>query len=285
MSAPGISVLLLARDETRDMEELLPTLAFAREVVVVWDPRGDPATRAAADRLGARVFEREFDGFGAQRQFALERCTQDWVLWIDADERLDPAARAMFASGAWAAVAAAARPPWALSLRRDNWYLGSRIRYCGWQHERVLRLFRRRCARFDDALVHEQLVFAPPAERSSAGATAAPEAPNQSNAPVALRTGHLAASLEHHSYRTREDCETKLRRYGEANAEKAFRAGKRAGALDVAVRPVLRFLRQYVLQLGVLDGRAGLLLCWYAARQVRLKYALLRAYRRPEAAS
>jgi hypothetical protein len=86
----------------------------------------------------------------------------------------------------------------------------------------------------------------------------------------------LDAGLEHHSYRTRAECETKLVRYADANAEKAFRAGRRAGALDVAVRPTLRFVRQYVLQLGVLDGRAGLLLCWYAARQVRRKYARLR---------
>ena len=87
-----LSVLLLARDETADMEALLPSLAFAREVVVVWDPRGEPATRATAARLGARVHEHVFQGFGPQRAFALSCCTQDWVLWLDADERLDATA-------------------------------------------------------------------------------------------------------------------------------------------------------------------------------------------------
>ena len=85
-----LSVLLLVRDETRDVEELLPTLAFAREVVVVWDPRGERTARDAAGRLGACVAERTFDGFGPQRAFALAQCTQDVVLWIDADERLAP---------------------------------------------------------------------------------------------------------------------------------------------------------------------------------------------------
>jgi (heptosyl)LPS beta-1,4-glucosyltransferase len=265
MNRLPVSVLLLARDETRDLEELLPALDFASEVVVVWDPRGEPATRAVAERLGARVHERVFDGFGAQRQFALECCTQDWVLWIDADERLDAAARALFAGGSL--LRPGDEPPWAMTLGRVSWFLGRRIRHCGWQDERVLRVFRRRCSRFDGALVHEQAVFLPPGERGAAGAAGEPERP---------RVEALAAGLEHHSYRTREDCETKLRRYGEANAEKAFRAGKRAHAVDVALRPALRFLRQYVLQLGFLDGREGLLLCWYAARQVRLKYALLR---------
>ena len=85
-----ISVLLLARDETRRLEALLPALDFAREVVVVWDPRGDPRARAVAERARARVFERRFDGFGPQRQFALARCSEPWVLWLDADERLTP---------------------------------------------------------------------------------------------------------------------------------------------------------------------------------------------------
>ncbi len=258
MSAQNVSVLLLARDETADLEELLPTLAFAAEVVVVWDPRGERATREVAERLGARVFEHVFEGFGLQRQFALERCTREWVLWIDADERLDAAAGAALADGTLLA-SAAARGAWSVSLRRVSRFLGRRIRFCGWQGEHVVRIFRRRASRFDDAPVHERVLWTP-----------APGEPPRPDV-IALDVG-----LEHHSYRTLADCEVKLERYASANAEKAYRAGRRAGALDVALRPPLRFLRQYVLQLGVLDGVAGLLLCRYAARQVRRKYELLR---------
>jgi hypothetical protein len=259
VSAAAISVLLLVRDEVRDVEELLPTLRFAREVVVVWDPRGDRAARDAAERLGARVFERAFDGFGPQRQFALEQCTQDWVLWIDADERLDARMAAWLASG----------PPteagtWAYWLRRTSYFLGRRIRFCGWGGEDVLRLFRRASARFDDAPVHESVRYA-----GTAGGD---------------RAEHRGFGLLHYSYRTREDCEAKLERYAQANAEKSFRAGRRAGAIDVALRPPLRFLRQYVLQLGFLDGVAGFELCRYAARQVARKYVLLAARTRAERA-
>jgi len=245
-----ISVLLLARDETRDVEELLPTLAFAAEVVVVWDPRGDRATRDAAERLGARVFERTFDGFGAQRQFALERCTRDWVLWLDADERLAPGAERAIRA------AAAARPAGgeAVFATRHGWFLGRRIRWCGWGGETLPRLFGREGARFDGAPVHERVLVGgrPPAGAAAPG-----------------------FAIEHHSYRTIDDCVTKLLRYAPANAEKAWAAGRRAGPLDVLLRPPLRFLRQYVLQLGFLDGAHGLVLCGFAAAQVFLKYAVL----------
>jgi hypothetical protein len=260
MSAESLSVLLLLRDEVRDAEELLPTLGFAREVVVVWDPRGDRAAREAAARLGARVFERVFDGFGAQRQFALEQCREPWVLWIDADERLEPSAiRAIAAITGGAPSGPASEAAWAFTLRRTSFFLGKRIRFCGWGGERVLRLFRRRSSRFDGALVHEQVRFAAAARE-----------------PASPAVRSLEAGLLHDSYRTVADCEAKLERYAQANAEKSFRSGRRAGALDVLLRPPLRFLRQYVLQLGFLDGEGGLKLCVYAARQVRRKYQLLR---------
>lgn len=243
-----ISVLLLARDETRDLEELLPSLAFAREVVLVWDPRGDPGTRAAAERLGARVCERAFDGFGAQRRFALERCTQDWVLWLDADERLSPESVATLAK-----VCALPAERALVFARRRTWFLGRRIRWCGWGGERLPRLFGRIGARFDDAPVHERV-------RIERAREIAPPGPFE---------------IEHLSYRTWDDCVTKLLRYAPANAERAWTAGRRAGLLDVLLRPPLRFARQYVLQLGFLDGAHGLVLCGFAAAQVFLKYASL----------
>ncbi len=242
-----VSVLLLARDEKHDLEELIPQLAFAREVVVVWDPRGEAATRDTAAELGARVEAHTFAGFGAQRAFALSRCTQPWVLWLDADERLDAEA----ITAVRRAATATADGPVQYSIARATWFLGRRIRFCGWQGERIVRLFRRERARFDQAEVHEQVQVDGPAP--------------------AL----LAGVLEHHSYRTFEDCVTKCVRYASAGAAKAERRGKRASALDVLVRPPLRFVRQYVLQLGFLDGAHGLVLCGFAASQVFLKYAEL----------
>jgi (heptosyl)LPS beta-1,4-glucosyltransferase len=254
-----ISVLLLARDEVELLAALLPGLGFARDIVVVRDPRGDPAVADLARSHGARVFERAFDGFGPQRKFALAQCVEPWVLWLDADERLGdgslPALRRALALGAG---------PIGVALIRRTWFLGRRMRWSGWRGERIVRLFTRAGASFDDAPVHERLRIE--------GGTIVP-------APGALE-------IEHFSYRTWEDCVHKLVAYAAANADKAWREGRRAGPFDLVWRPPLRFARQYVLQLGMLDGAHGLALCGLAAAQVFLKYAgLWERTRRARAAS
>ncbi|MEO5989078.1 MAG: glycosyltransferase family 2 protein [Candidatus Eisenbacteria bacterium] len=241
-----LSVLLLARDEAGHLEALLPTLAFASEVVVVWDPRGNACTRQVAERLGARVFDHVFAGFGPQRQFALEQCTQPWVLWIDADERLGVGASARLAH-----FIAPGMEHAAIALHRVTHFLGAPIRHCGWQGETLVRVFRREGAQFDLAPVHERL--GTPART--------------------LVTSDLV--LTHLSYETWEQCVDKPRVYAQLGAEKAFALGRRTGAFDMVWRPPLRFVRMYVLQLGVLDGVRGWLVCSLGAWQVFLKYAEL----------
>jgi glycosyltransferase involved in cell wall biosynthesis len=241
-----ISALLLARDESAALASLLPALAFAAETIVVVDADSRDDTAVVAARAGARVFTRALDGFGAQRQFALARCSAPWVLWIDTDERLDGAAL----SALRARLGSGTAEESGFTLDRHGYFLGRRIRHCGWQGESVLRIFRRERARFDDAVVHERVL-------------------------VEGRVGRLAGALEHHSYPDWADCVRKLTAYARAGAREARRAGRRAGPLDVILRPPGRFLRMYLLQLGFLDGFHGLLLCALAAAQVFLKYAEL----------
>jgi len=244
MDALPLSVLLLARDEAARLADLLPRLAFAREVVVVVDSATRDATREVAARHGARVLERALDGFGPQRAFGLAQAGAPWVLWLDADERLDAAAVAAVRAAVTGGAAAGYR------LERVTWFLGKRIRHCGWRGEKILRLFRREAASFDDAPVHERV---------------------RVKGPVT----DLAGVIEHRSYERWEDCESKLVRYAAAGAARMRRAGRGAGALDVLIRPPLRFFRMYVLQAGFLDGAHGLLVCLLAAAQVLLKYAEL----------
>jgi glycosyl transferase family 2 len=247
-----LSVLLLARDEAARLADLLPRLGFAREVVVVVDAATRDATRDVAMRHGARVCERALDGFGAQRAYGLARTREPWVLWLDADERVDE--RAVAAIGA--AVRSGAGTGYRIA--RVTWFLGKRIRFCGWRGEKVLRLFRREAASFDDAPVHEQVR-------------------------IDGAIQDLDGTIEHRSYETWEDCRAKLVRYAAAGAERMRRAGRGASALDVLVRPPLRFFRMYVLQAGVLDGAHGVLVCALAAAQVLLKYAQVWAAPRAQA--
>lgn len=249
-----ISILLLARDAAAELDVLLPTLDFAREVVIVVDAASDEATREVAERRGARVFVRALDGFGPQRAFALAQCREPWVLWIDTDERLGPGAAASFAKVVRSNLIAGCE------LQRQSWFLGRRIRHCGWQNEWVLRLFRREHARFDDAPVHEQVHV------DGARAT-------------------IDVMIEHHSYASWRDCATKLVRYAHAGAEGARRRGKRASVLDVMLRPPLRFVRMFVVQQGFRDGAHGAVLCALAAAHVFLKYGELWSMRSNTAGS
>jgi glycosyltransferase involved in cell wall biosynthesis len=244
-----LSVLLITRNEADRLERLLPSLAFASEIVVL-DDHSQDATVAVAERHGARVHTRTLDGFGAQRQFALDHCTQPWVLWIDADERLDARAVQSITEVARGGEGAAG-----FSLGRRTWFLGRQIRWCGWRGERVTRLFARRAARFDDAPVHERVLV---------------------DGPVAT----LPGVIEHFSYETWDDCRTKLIQYARAGAEARRRAGRRGSIAGVAFRPFARFVRMYVLQLGALDGAHGFAVCALAAAQVFLREMELWADRR-----
>ena len=247
MSTPPVnplplSVLLLARDESARLAALLPRLAFARQVLVVLDTATRDDSREIALRSGAEVIERPLTDFGEQRQFGLERCREPWVLWLDADERLDGVAerelrRVIESEGAAAGY----------RIERRTWFLGKRIDHCGWRGERILRLFRRDRARFEPAVVHERVT-------------------------VDGRIEDLPGTMEHHSYADWRACRDKLVRYAGLGAEKARRAGKRSGPLDVVLRPPLRFVRMYVLQAGFLDGAHGAALCALASAQVLLKY-------------
>lgn len=243
METLPVSVLLLARDEESRLAALLPELAFARERVVVVDSATRDRTREVAAAHGARVVERPLEDFGLQRAFGLSQCHEPWVLWLDADERLDPAAID--------AVRAVTRPPSggpaAFRIERRTWFLGGRVRFCGWGGERVTRLFRREAASFEPAVVHET---------------------------VAIRgeIADLAGAIEHRSYERWSDVRDKLVRYAAAGAAEARRRGRRAGALDVLWRPPARFFRMYVLQAGFLDGARGVAVCAIGAAQVLLKY-------------
>jgi glycosyltransferase involved in cell wall biosynthesis len=242
VSRPPISVLLPTRNEERNLAACLERVRWADEVVVV-DSESTDRTREIAAAHGARVLVRAFDDYSTQKNWALPQLRHDWVLWLDADERVDDALAAAIA-------ALPGQPPAdGYRLARVNHFLGRRIDHAGWGGETVLRLFRREGARFEGA-IHESV-----------------QGPRN--------VASLAGALLHHPYRDFADCQDKMWRYARANARKSWSRGRRSGPLGMLLRPPGRFLRMYLLQGGFLDGGEGLALCGLAAAQVFLKYALL----------
>jgi glycosyltransferase involved in cell wall biosynthesis len=246
MSGPlPLSLCVITRDAGRTIDDCLGSAAFASEIVVV-DSGSRDDTVEIARRRGAHVIERDWPGFGAQKNFAVGAAAHNWVLCIDADERVTPALAASIAD-AMAAPRAAA-----FAMPRRNRFLGRWLAHGEGYPDWNVRLFDRRRARWSADPVHEHVV---------------------TDGPVARLNGDLL----HASAESLDDYMTKQNRYTTLQAEAMHARGERAGAARLVVSPLVRFIRFYVLKLGFLDGVAGLVHIAIGCQNSFMKYAKLRA--------
>lgn len=237
-------MIVITRNEAHNMTACLDGVMFADQIVVV-DSGSTDATIQIAEALGAQVVvSADWPGFGAQKNRALALAHSEWVLSLDADERLTPDLRAEI-------QAVLTAPCYdAYSFPRLSSYCGQYIRHSGWYPDRVTRLFRRQSARFSDDLVHEKLL--------TTGAV-----------------GQLQTPLLHESYRDLESVIDKVNRYSTAGAQNMFASGKRSSLRKALLRGCWAFMRTYFLRLGFLDGRLGLVLAISNAEGTYYRYLKL----------
>jgi len=226
VSRQPFSVVIITRNEATRLAPCLDSAAFADEILVIDSASNDGTAELAAAR-GARVIQKAWLGFGAQKQFAVEAARHDWVLCLDADERVSEPLRADIL----AALAAPAAEAYAMP--RCNRFMGRWLRHGEGYPDWSLRLFDRRHARWSADPVHEKVIAEAPAAQ-------------------------LQGDLLHDSAETLAGYLDKQNRYTSLQAEALFKAGKRAGAGQLLLSPALRFVKFYFLRLGFLDGTAGL---------------------------
>jgi glycosyltransferase involved in cell wall biosynthesis len=240
-----LSVILITKNEEKNLPRALKSVAWADEIVVV-DSCSVDRTVAIAGEHGAHVHQIAWQGFGLAKQTAVGHATGDWLLSIDADEEvtseLGHEIRSVIEQNG--DVSGYYIP------RRTN-FLGRWIYHCGWYPDPVLRLFRRSAGKFDDALVHERVL-------------------------LDGKTGQLKSELLHYSYPDLELYFEKFNRYTTLGAEKAWRDGKRATWVHIVVKPPFAFLKHFVSKRGFLDGLEGFILSALSATSVMVKYAKLR---------
>ncbi len=242
-NASPLSACIITFNEADRIEACLRSLDFCDELLVV-DSHSTDDTRARAAALGARVIERDWPGYRSQKQFALEAASHDWVLCLDADERVTPQLRAEIQ----ALKARGFGPPAAgYSVPRITDYFGRFLRHGNAYPDRLVRLFDRRRGGWSGYEIHEN---------------------TRIDGPVARLTGHL----EHFSYRSLTDHLNRMQRYADLMAQALYARGRRCGLAPVLVNPTWRFLRGYVLRLGFLDGWRGLVFALIEANYVRRKY-------------
>jgi glycosyltransferase involved in cell wall biosynthesis len=213
----------------------------------VVDSHSSDATVEIAQRLGARVLQRPFEGFRSQKQFAVEQATHDWVLCLDADERISDELRAAIEAAQARGFADAA----GYRFARLSEYFGRFLRHGNAYPDRVLRLFdRRRGGWRGSREIHEA-------------------------ASVDGLVRRLPGDLIHYPYRSLDQQLQKTQRYARMMAEHDFARGKRATLLKLVFAPAWRFWRGYVLRAGFLDGWHGLVYAYVRANYVRQKTVML----------
>lgn len=248
MSRQPLSVVIITKNAAGQLRACLDSAAFADEVVVV-DAGSTDGTAVLAAQRGARVIQQEWLGFGRQKQFAVEAAQHDWVLCLDADERVSETLRGIIQE------TLAAPSAQAYTMPRCNRFMGRWLRHGEGYPDWSLRLFDRRHARWSEDVVHEKILTdAPPARLSGDVLHESAES--------------LGAYLE------------KQNRYSTLAAEALFQAGRRAGVLQLLVSPLARFIKFYFLRLGFLDGTAGLVHICLGCCNSFTKYAKLLALQR-----
>jgi len=244
MTGPGrLSACIITYNEADRIEACLRSVSFCDEMIVV-DSHSTDDTRAIASSLGASVIERDWPGYRSQKQFAVDSASHDWVLCVDADERVTGELRSeieALRAGGFAEFAG-----W--SVPRITDYFGQFLRHGNAFPDRLIRLFDRRRGGWIGEEIHENT-------RVSIG-----------------RVGRLKGRLEHYSYRSLTDHQVRMARYGDLMARALYARGKRCGLTKVLVNPFWRFVRGYFIRLGFLDGWRGLVFALVEANYVRRKY-------------
>jgi glycosyltransferase involved in cell wall biosynthesis len=246
---PKVSVTIITFNEARHIEGALRSVAWADERIVV-DSGSTDDTVALAGPLADRVEVRDWPGYGAQKNVAASLASHDWILSIDADERVTAALAQTIRE------ALSAEPhERAFRIARVTWYLGRWIRSTDWYPDRQTRLYDRRAAAWNARRVHEGLG-------------------------VDGEVGVLAGEIEHYAYRDLAHHLQTIDRYSTLAAEQMATDGRRARVLDLVVHPPAAFVRNYLLRGGVRDGVAGLIVSGMNAFYVFLKFAKLWERRR-----
>ena len=243
MECLSLSVVIITLNEEANLARTLSSVAWADEIIVV-DSGSTDRTREVAESFHARLFVEPWKGFAAQKNSALQKAAGDWILSLDADEEVEPALAEEIRTALSANPSAAG-----FRIPRKNFFLGRWIKHGGFYPDTKLRLFRRGAGQVEDRMVHEDIQLDGIASR-------------------------LQNHLLHHAYPTLESYIEHMNRYSSLGAQMATEKRTHGFSLiDIVLRPKLTFLYNYVLRLGFLDGREGLLLHLYHAAYVSWKYA------------
>lgn len=241
-----LSVIIPTLNESDNIAGVLATVDWADEILVIDSFSVDDTTQKA-ETLGAKVIQREYTGPADQKNWAIPQAKNEWVLILDADERLTPALRKEIEQ-----ILSQDQIPFdGFWIGRQNYFMGKKIAYSGWQGDAVIRLIRRDVCRYNDKQVHEEVI--------SEG----------------VRIGRLKNKMDHYTFKNATHFLDKMRRYGEWSAQDYLAKTPKITNFHLFFKPLFRFFKHYIMKRGILDGRVGLIISIIMAWGVFLRYLYL----------
>ncbi len=238
-----LSVIVITKNEAENIAKCLQSVSWADEIIVL-DSGSTDETVSICKEFTPHVFETDWQGFGIQKQRALEKATGDWVLSIDADEIISPELRIEIEN------AISQNQFDAFLLPRLSSYCGKFIKHGGWYPDYILRLFRRELGRFTNDVIHERVI-------------------------VEGKIGKLTTPILHESYKDLNEVLEKVNSYSTLQAQKLASRGVKSSLSKAIFRAWWKFIQTYFVKAAFLDGQHGLMLAISSAESVYYKYLKL----------
>jgi (heptosyl)LPS beta-1,4-glucosyltransferase len=243
---PTLAVALIVKNEAKNLDACLKTVADWVDEIVILDSGSTDETEQVARKYTEKFHvNQDWPGFGPQRRLAQEYVESDFVLWLDADERITDELKVSIQQ-----AVEKNEPNTLYSICRLSWVFGRYIRHCGWYPDRVVRLYPTQLTQYDDSLVHEKVEIS-----------------------ADMNVKELSGDAIHYTYNDLHHYLVKSAGYAQAWAEQREKRGKKSSILEGMLHAVACFLKMYVFKAGFLDGKQGFLLSVLSAHSTLVKYA------------
>lgn len=241
-----LSVAMITLNEERILEKTLKSLKDIADEIIIVDSGSTDKTKEIALKYGAKFFQEKWKGYGLQRNSSIDKCTNEWILNIDADEEISEELSRKIKE-----IKESETDKEVFEINFSSVCFGKKLKHGGWSNQYHIRLFKKDTGRFNTNEVHEEFL-------------------------TEKKVYRLKEEIYHHSYISLEEYFTKFNRYTTEGAKEYYQRGKKASNFQIIFNPIFKFIRMYIIRLGFLDGIEGLMIASTSALYSMVKYFKLR---------
>lgn len=243
-----LTAIIPCMNEENNIIDVIKSIDFADEIMIV-DSFSTDNTVKLAEPLATTILQHEYINSATQKNWAIPQAKHEWILLVDSDERVTPELKNEILTtlenntiydGFW--------------IRRENYFMNKQVRFSGWQGDKVIRLFKRDNCRYENKSVHAEII---------------------SNGEIS----ELKNKLIHNTFISKESYLEKIKKYAKWQAQDYDKKVQNITYFHTNIKPIVRFLKHYIIQLGILDGYVGFVISRYQAKAVKLRYKYLKKLR------